>query len=265
MSTRKPGTCVPEVVRQFDGAGITTNSAYDFKGNLLGSTRQLPVEYATAVINWASSVPLEERIYTTSTTYDALNRPISTTTPDDSVQLFSYNQASLLDRLDARLRGAAETTTFANRIEHNARAQRTLIQYGNGTSTAYTYDPLTFRVTRIVTLRDSKRLQDLRYTYDAVGNPTQVSDHAHSQSFFRNRAVGPSARYTYDALYRLIEATGRGHLGKVPTYRIRYHRVPPTPHLPPATPKRPGSNRPLHGTVQRRRGWQPPPSTAPLN
>ena len=223
------------VVRQFDGAGITTNSAYDFKGNLLGSTRQLPVEYATAVINWASSVPLEERIYTTSTTYDALNRPISTTTPDDSVQLFSYNQASLLDRLDARLRGAAETTTFANRIEHNARAQRTLIQYGNGTSTAYTYDPLTFRVTRIVTLRDSKRLQDLRYTYDAVGNPTQVSDHAQSQSFFRNRAVGPSARYTYDALYRLIEATGREHLGQ--SARIP-HPVPPsatdTPpcHLP---------------------------------
>jgi RHS repeat-associated protein len=201
------------VVRQFDGAGIATNEAYDFKGDLLRSTRQLAAEY-TAIVDWAADVPLEERAYTASTRYDALNRPVSMTTPDGSVLLPRYDPASLLGRLDGRLRGAAATSTFADRIEYNARAQSTLITYGNGTSTAYSYDPLTFRVTRIVTLRGSRRLQDLRYTYDAVGNPTQLSDRARQQSFFRNRVVRPAARYAYDALYRLIAATGREHLGQ---------------------------------------------------
>src|SRR5437660_1341561 len=31
--------------------------------------------------------------------------------------------------------------------------------------------------------------------------------------FFNNRRVEPSAEYTYDAIYRLIEASGREHLG----------------------------------------------------
>ena len=32
--------------------------------------------------------------------------------------------------------------------------------------------------------------------------------------FFRNQRVEPSGDYTYDALYRLIAATGREHLGQ---------------------------------------------------
>ena len=50
----------------------------------------------------------------------------------------SYNPASLLDRLDGRLRGAAETTTFVAHIDYNARGQRTLVCYGNGSVVART-------------------------------------------------------------------------------------------------------------------------------
>jgi RHS repeat-associated protein len=202
------------VARQFDGAGIAVSSAYDFKGNLLGSTRQFAADYAGDAVDWAADVPLENRVYLASTSYDALNRPVSMTTPDASALLPSYDPAGLLGRLDGRLRGAAATTVFAEHIEYNARGQRTLIRYGNGASTAYEHDPLTFRLTRLVTRRGSLRLQDLRYTYDAVGNPSQVSDQAQQQSFFRNQVVRPSVRYVYDALYRLIEATGREHLGQ---------------------------------------------------
>jgi RHS repeat-associated protein len=214
------------IARQFDGAGIATSSAYDFKGNLLSSVRQFAAEYAGAVVDWARDVLLEDGEYTASTSYDALNRPVTMTSPDGSVLFPSYDPAGLLDRLDGRLRGAAATTVFAERIDYNARSQRRLLRYGNGTSTTYSYDPLTFRVTRIVTLLGSRRLQDLRYAYDAVGNPTQISDRAQQQSFFRNQVVRPSARYTYDALYRLIEATGREHLGQGGAGRPR--PVPPS-------------------------------------
>ncbi len=208
------GNLRTRVARQFDGAGIAVSSAYDFKGNLLSSTRQFSAEYASDVLDWASDVPLEDRAYLASTGYDALNRPVSLTSPDGSVLLPSYDPAGLLGQLDGRLRGEAATTAFAQRIEYNARGQRTLLRYGNGASTTYEYEPLMFRLVRLVTLRGSRRLQDLRYAYDAVGNPTQVSDLAQHQSLFRNQVVRPSARYAYDALYRLIEATGREHLGQ---------------------------------------------------
>ena len=253
------------VARQYDGAGITTNEAYDFKGNLLAAQRQLAAEYIN-VVDWASDVPLEDRTYPGRTSYDALNRPISMTTPDGSVMRPSYNPASLLDRLDGRLRGAEEVTTFVAHLDYNARGQRTLISYGNGSSSAYAYDPLTFRLVTLTTLRGGQQLQDLRYTYDPVGNPTLVRDHAQQRVFFRNRVVDPSASYTYDALYRLIEATGREHLGQAsgrsaasgPARRDRRAAGGPAPA---GRRRRDG---PLHRAVPLRRGRQPSAGGAPL-
>jgi hypothetical protein len=58
-------------------------------------------------------------------------------------------------------------------------------------------------------------VQDLAYTYDPVGNLTHIQDDADLQNivFFNNRRVEPSNDYTYYAVYRLIEATGREQLG----------------------------------------------------
>ena len=58
-------------------------------------------------------------------------------------------------------------------------------------------------------------MQNLHYTYDPVGNITHIRDDAQQTIYFRNQRVEPSADYTYDAIYRLIEATGREHLGQV--------------------------------------------------
>ena len=63
----------------------------------------------------------------------------------------TYNEANLLERMDVNLRGAASPTAFIINVNYNARGQRELIQYGNGASTQYTYDPLTFRLTRLTT------------------------------------------------------------------------------------------------------------------
>src|SRR5439155_24842769 len=58
-------------------------------------------------------------------------------------------------------------------------------------------------------------VQNLHYTYDPFGNITHIRDDAQQTIYFRNKRVEPSAEYTYDAIYRLIEATGREHLGQV--------------------------------------------------
>ena len=206
------------VVQVFDQAGIVTNSDYDFKGNLLHSQRQLAQDYKMT-LDWSVTTPLEEPVYTNSTRYDALNRIIEQTAPDNSVIRPTYNEAGLLEQIQGYLRGEQTNgqpvqTSFVTNINYDAKGQRILIEYGNGTHTNYTYDLLTFRLMHLKTQRDSKSLQDLYYTYDPMGNITHIHDDAQQSIFFRNSRVDPSADYTYDAIYRLIEATGREHLGQ---------------------------------------------------
>jgi RHS repeat-associated protein len=81
----------------------------------------------------------------------------------------------------------------------------------NQTTTTYAYDPETFRLTQLKTMRasDGTVLQNLQYTYDPVGNITEIADSAQQTVFFNNAVVLPIMAYVYDAIYRLTEGTGR--------------------------------------------------------
>ncbi len=218
------------VFRHSDCAGVLTNAdvdpatgateAYDFKGNLLRSRRTF-VDDATALPDWAGAPPAASPDgFAAATEYDALNRPVALSAPDGSVIRPTYNQANLLTRVDIHLRGATAPTAFVASVDYNAKGQRLRVDYANQTSTTYTYDPALFRLVRLLTSRQGvpasqQIVQDLSYVFDPVGNITHIQDDADIQNvvFFSNRRVEPSADYTYDAIYRLIEATGREHLG----------------------------------------------------
>ena len=175
--------------------------------------------------------------FVSSAAYDALNRPVQQVTPHNAsmhpdVLRPGYDEAALLSQVDVWLQKAAAPSVLLDPatadthavtgIDYNARGQRTSISLGNGTVTSYTYDPQTFRLASVVTTRpatfasDQRGVQDLAYYYDPVGNVTQISDDADTQDviFFRNQRVDPTARYSYDPLYRLLTATGREHLGQ---------------------------------------------------
>lgn len=224
-----------KLVQLFDQAGLVTTDEYDFKGNLLHSRRRLAQTY-DATLDWSAAVGLEAEDYVSRTRYDALNRPTELVTPDNSIVRPGYNEANLLERLDANLRGVQQNgqpvwTAFVTDIDYDAKGQRTLVGYGNGVATTYAYDPLTFRLTRLLTRRKAAdfpddcpqpppagwpgcQVQNLHYTYDPAGNITHLRDDAQQAVYFRNKRVDPSAGYLYDALYQLIEATGREHLGQ---------------------------------------------------
>lgn len=202
------------VFQVFDGGGLVTNNAYDFKGNILQVSRQLLEDYR-APADWSVDLPLENEVFVNQTTYDALNRPVTLTTPDDSRVRPTYNEANLLERLEINLQGADAATVVVNDIDYSANGQRVLIELGNGVRTSYRYDPLTLQLTNLITRRGDERLQDLFYTYDPTGNITDIRDDSQQTVYFNNQVVEPHAQYTYDAIYRLIEAGGREHLGQV--------------------------------------------------
>ena len=147
-------------VEACDQAGVVTSDDYDFKGNLLRARRQLATEYKQR-LDWpaAGSLPLETSTYESTTQYDALNRPVETTTPDNSVVRVVYNEANLLEKVSARLRGAATATLFVTDIGYDAKGRRTLIDYGNGARTVREYD------------RETLRLRSLRTTRGAAASP----------------------------------------------------------------------------------------------
>jgi RHS repeat-associated protein len=198
-----------------DGAGIATTELRDFKGNVLRASRQLLSEYRTA-IDWALAPALEAETFTTSTTYDALNRALTVTTPDESVSEASYNQRSLLAAMAVKSAGAGAATSYVSAIAYDAKAQRQQLTYGNGAITKYSYDPLTFRLTELQSTRPGGggSLQQLTYTYDPAGNVTHVHDAAQQTIFFDNQVVTPDGDYTYDPIYRLVQAEGREHIGQ---------------------------------------------------
>jgi RHS repeat-associated protein len=217
-----------QLVTRYDGSGIVVNTKFDFKGNLLASSRTFAIAH-TGPIDWSSppAVALQPRTFTATNAYDALGRVIQATTPDGSVTTPEYSEASLLKAVSVSIRGGS-AQPFIQKVEHDAKGQRTRVEHGNGVVTVMTYDDLTFRVRRIASTRtsDGEILQDLNYTYDPVGNITLIRDLAHQPLYFNNAIVLPDNDFTYDAVYRLIVATGREHSGlNVPVSQLDERRT----------------------------------------
>ena len=224
--------------KHYDTAGVVTSEAHDFKGNLLRSTRQLLKDYK-AMPDWSQNPQpvLETEIFASSTRYDALNRPIQmvaphSNQPDTKFNVIrpGYNEANLLERMDAWLGQIAEPSALLDppsanlnaitNIDYDAKGQRTRIAYGNGAATVYTYDDQTFRLIHLKTSRSAAAqgasiFQDLLYTYDPAGNITNIRDDAQQTIYFNGQVVQPECDYVYDAIYRLINATGREHIGQL--------------------------------------------------
>ncbi len=206
-----------QLYQMHDLSGIVKNSLYGLQGDLLETSRQMAVDYKTA-IDWNSVPPpaLEAEIYTSRFTYNALKLLITETSPDGSTTTNTYNQAGFLNQLKVTFNDKSEQHVI-KRIEYDAKGQRTTIQYGNGIITNYSYEPTTLRLTGLLSTRPNnvrtETVQDISYTYDPVGNIIRSWNKTFETVFNNNQQVDPLSDYTYDALYRLTKANGRQHPG----------------------------------------------------
>jgi len=214
----------------FDQSGAITFAAYDFKGNLLEQRRQLTEEYKETV-DWkegSKTAALEKEVFVQNMEYDALNRVSrlfhwhKDTGGKAAVYEPAYNKRGFLE--SAVLWNGDEKTIPVVSITYDAKGQRESLIYGNNSVTRYDYDPLTFRLRQLRTtrpgydpgfpgnpapLKNDHILQDLHYFYDPVGNITEICDNAFETAYFKNQQVEPRSLFVYDALYRLVSATGR--------------------------------------------------------
>ncbi|XZF16151.1 SpvB/TcaC N-terminal domain-containing protein [Chitinophagaceae bacterium MMS25-I14] len=233
------------VARRYHTSGLDYVTGYDFKGLPLLSLTQLLTD-RTGVADWKTTETsvLDTEMYGVTVMADALGRPKTQQTDiyssvddplspnrvwdgnfaraivrvkdDNGTTVHVYDKAGALYSVQVQnLQG--QTKNIVNAITYDSKGQRQAIWYGNGTKTGYTYDPQTFRLTRLLTvdLNPSPNviLQDLNYWYDPVGNITTIQDNAQQTVFFNNTVVTPDQLFTYDALYRLTKAEGREHTG----------------------------------------------------
>ena len=238
----KVANLIGQKKKSYDASGLTETIAFDFKGNPLEVRCQLLLSKRSTITDWQNNpqTKLDTKTFTQIIEYDALTR---------MTRLFNWHQGegsrvavykpefsrrSLLQR-ETLIVGAEKTSSLPGyqngtttnaiaEIRYNVKGQREYLRLGNGTVTYYEYDLKTFRLVNLRSTRttaetciagtssaftDSDIVQNLFYHYDAVGNITEIKDAAFKDVFFSNQKVEPVNRYEYDALYRLIKATGR--------------------------------------------------------
>ena len=234
-----------QLTHHYDPSGLTQTIGRDFKGNVQEVQRRLVDDPRTSRTDWTAltntdgSDKLEPETYVLITEHDALGRivrlfnwhraakPVAVYEP-------KYNERGLLESEFIQLHATKKQGGYdpkpnepkpgIQNIRYNAKGQKEKLELCNGTVTEYEYDSATLRVRQIFTslpppkknfpayrshLNDKRVFQQLLYTYDPVGNVTEVEDQAYEPVYFSGQMVEPRSLYEYDALYRLIKATGR--------------------------------------------------------
>ena len=142
--------------------------------------------------------------YVMQWTYDSHNRLLEMIYPDEEKITYSYNLGGQLEKVHGYKSYGYD---YVSKIGYDKFEQRTYLKYCNGAETFYTYDPQRRRLQNLTVNSGGNTIMDNAYTYDAVSNVLSVVNGASVPQ--SGKAGGQMAHtYTYDALYRLVSATG---------------------------------------------------------
>lgn len=209
-----------QLVQHYDHGGLTVVESISLTGQVLSETRQLllnpegEAHWQGDINDW--QVLLDQDTYRTRWQYNSLGALVQQVDAKDNQQRLSYYVSGHLQAsyLTPAVSGASEQT-IVSKLTYSATGQKLKEVAGNGVTTTYHYEPETQRLLNMTTTRpqQNKRapalIQDLLYVYDPVGNITDIEDRASLTRFFKNQRVAPSNAYQYDALYQLVQASGR--------------------------------------------------------
>jgi RHS repeat-associated protein len=225
---------VGRIAVAYDESGRSQVTAYSILGNPASTERSLASAYAgeadwsapvcpTWAQLFAALVPrLESETFRSAARYDAAGNVLQEVDVCGNVHRYVYDVCARLLSASV-IEPSQPEVTFLDGIVYDASSQRLqMTACGPGGAllqTFYQYDPATNRLrsVRATRVKDSTVLQELRYYADPVGNCTRVENIAATSKsrtrYYRQQVVTPGNTYTYDAAYRLIQASGRGKLG----------------------------------------------------
>jgi YD repeat-containing protein len=114
---------------------------------------------------------------------------------------------------------SGNTQNYVNNIKYDEFGSRTYFEYGNGVSSSYIYNNATRRLQNLSTTATNGNLHNITYTYDPVGNITNITNAATGAD-----GLGGSFEYnySYDDLYRLFSSDGSGAIDAAYTLAMEY-------------------------------------------
>ncbi|MEX3774927.1 RHS repeat domain-containing protein [Pseudomonas sp. MYb118] len=200
-----------QLIRHDDPAGSGVIDDYGLLGTALVESRRFLKALETP--DWP--VDLEEReqwleahSYVTRHAFLPTGDVEHQTDAVGNVQSFVYDVAGSRRESWLVVTGK-QPQCLINDVHYNALSQVEIETAGNGVRTQFFYGDDDGRLLRsVASVGTQVPLQDLNYTYDPVGNITELEDKAQSVTWFNSQRVEPINRYRYDSLYQLIEASG---------------------------------------------------------
>ncbi|MBT4936675.1 hypothetical protein HON22_02045 [Candidatus Peregrinibacteria bacterium] len=154
------------------------NLVYDIHGNLV-----------------EENIGIDGESYKTEFLYHNNNRLLSTIYPQGGIVVYGYNNAGYLENL------RFDNDLLISDINYAPTGAIAKIIYGNGSISENIFDEQqNYRLIQKTTTSGEKELQNLHYTYDAVGNILSVKE------LNNNSLLSREASYIYDDLYRLTDA-----------------------------------------------------------
>lgn len=151
--------------------------------------------------------------YKTQWHYDATGEVIRQVDAGQHQQRFSFDVAGRLKTVSLKLKDTEIEKTLVKDLVYNAFGQVESQTAGNNVMSRAVFDPASGRLTSMTASVSDRTLQSLHYSYDAVGNVTQIEDKAQPVQFGSNQRVEAVSTFTYDSLYQLTSATGREAAG----------------------------------------------------
>ena len=205
------------LTRHDDSAGSLFVQAYALCAKPLSQTRHFLVDATQP--DWPAEEKDRDALlekgngYATSWRYDALAQPIQLSDAARHQQRYTFDIAGQLKSVGLKIQGATTEKTIVKDLVYNASGQVESQVAGNGVISRAAFDPASGRLLSLSAAVSGNTLQDLHYTYDAVGNVTHIEDRAQPVQFGSNQRVDATCTFTYDSLYQLSSATGRETAG----------------------------------------------------
>lgn len=204
-----------QVIRHDDRSGVIWFKHQALSGGLIRHTRRFLPERTDVQADWPAGETERDNLlqpgegYTSESRHSPLGELLEQTDAGGHRQQFRVDRAGHLQRIDLILKGQA-SQPILKATDYNAAGQLLMQVSGNDVTSSATYEASTGRLERLTaTTSTLKRLQELSYEYDPIGNIVRSVDHTQPVTFFANQRVAAENTYTYDSLYQLTCATGR--------------------------------------------------------
>ncbi len=174
--------------------------------------------------------------HTTAYTHDSFDRVLTVSFGDSAQEVVSYGYdhgGSVTSVIGVNTNPQKPgTTMYVSQVGYDEFGERTRLNYGNGISATYQYDPLNRRLTNVsADQRDptlvqlgkpARPFERMAYQYDPVGNITEIRNDAPYDNTMQSFVLPATVKqdFTYDDLYQL--KTAAGTYQEQSTWRLKY-------------------------------------------